>query len=303
MPDRLRFLASKPRAIPSAIVFGAPLDLTESFRRGAGLAPPRIREVSDSIESYSPALDADLEDINLVDWGDVPLDGLDLPGSLSEVETWAQRAAGEAPFLILGGEHTISLGAIEGLMKRYSNLVVVQIDAHLDLIDSFAGLSVSHATAFRRVVEYIGAESLVQLGVRSGTRDEFALAKTCLHSSPDLSLPPAIRRRLSGAPIYLSIDIDVLDPSCAPGTGNPEPGGHSFHTLVSFLYGLRGLNVVGMDIVEVSPPLDPSDITAAAAAKLARELILLFGRRVAIEKPSDPCLLHSGTRPLAKFKP
>ncbi len=284
MPDSLRFFASKTAVTPSAIIFGAPLDLTESFRRGAGLAPSRIRQMSDSIESYSHVLDADIEEMNLVDWGDIPLDGMDVDSSLSAIEACTLRAVEEAPFLILGGEHTVTLGAIRGLAKRLPSLIVLHLDAHLDMIDSFEGLTVSHATFLRRVAECLGPGALVQLGVRSGTKEEFALAKSCLHSSPDLSLPAETRRLLQGVPIYLSLDIDVLDPAFAPGTGNPEPGGHSFKDLANFLYSLRGLDVVGMDIVEVSPPLDPSDVTSVAAAKLARELILLFGRPVASSK-------------------
>jgi agmatinase len=153
---------------------------------------------------------------------------------------------------------------------------LLQLDAHLDLRTSYDGARLTHATWVSTVGHEFGFDSIIQLGVRSGTREEHELARACAWSSPRLELPPSVRRRIGERPIYLSIDIDVLDPSAAPGTGCPEPGGPTFVELQEFLYGLADLRVIGADIMEVLPACDPADITALAAAKLARELLLEF---------------------------
>jgi len=173
----------------------------------------------------------------------------------------------------LGGEHTITLGVIKALKRRFPELYLVSLDAHPDFRSSYEGLSVGHATVMKRIAEIIGKERLIFLGLRTATPEEWEELKGCyLVAFDPLPLPPELKDK----PLYISLDIDVLDPSCAPGTGNPEPGGWSFKELMNFLLSLKGYNVVGMDIVEVSPPLDPSGITLATAAKILREAILLF---------------------------
>jgi agmatinase len=179
---------------------------------------------------------------------------------------------------VLGGEHTLTIGAIQGIRRRYPNVMLVHLDAHTDLRDVYDGKALSHATVIRCIADDIGLDHIVQYGIRSGTREEFALARQCLYSGPDLQVSRATRDRIHTRPVYLSIDIDVLDPSCAPGTGCPEPGGVSFADLMGLIYSLRGLNVVGVDVVEVLPSVDVNDITSAAAAKIVRECALAFGQ-------------------------
>jgi agmatinase len=155
---------------------------------------------------------------------------------------------------------------------------VIQLDAHTDLRDAYEGVRLSHATVMRRVAEIVGFERIAQYGIRSGTREEFELARRCLASGSELTVTRTVRDRIHTRPVYLTIDIDVLDPSCAPGTGCPEPGGASFAEVQAFLYALQSLNVVAVDVMEVLPAADVNDITSVAAAKLVREAALLFGK-------------------------
>jgi agmatinase len=155
---------------------------------------------------------------------------------------------------------------------------VLQVDAHLDIRPDYEGDPFTHATWLHRVGEAYGFAIIHQVGLRSGDRSEWQLARERTGwSSTELSLPQDIRERIGARPVYVSIDIDVLDPAHAPGTGCPEPGGVTFRELADFLYGLEGLRVVALDVMEVSPSTDPSNITATAAAKLVREAVLLFG--------------------------
>jgi agmatinase len=264
-----------------AAVLGVPLDLTESFRLGTAAAPARIREVWESLEDYSPILDADAADLEFDDVGDVPLAGLSMDRALERIEDAAAPLFGRGFVLALGGEHTVSLALFRAARRVYADAFLVQLDAHTDLRSSYEGQAIGHATWLYWAGREVGLGSVAQLGVRSGTREEFALARDCAWSSPRLELPGAVQDRIGARPVYLTIDIDVLDPSAAPGTGCPEPGGPTFAELQAFVYSLAGLRVIGADITEVLPACDAGDITALAAAKLARELLLLFVRPTA----------------------
>jgi agmatinase len=254
-------------------LLGVPYDATASFRRGSRFGPDAIRRASDSIETYSPTLHRDLADASLVDGGDLDLERLE-PDAM--VQAIRRQIPPGVPFF-LGGEHTITLGAVRGITPRFPEVVVLQWDAHTDLRDVYDDRRTAHATVMRRILD--GGVPLVQLGIRGGTRDEFTLARErCLHSSRSVAVPPALLERLRTVPLYLSVDIDVLDPAVAPGTGNPEPDGASYAELFAALRDLAGCQIVGMDVVEVAPALDPSGRTAVVAASLIREMVLLFGR-------------------------
>jgi len=236
--------------------------------------------MSESLETYSPALDLDLADLMVRDLGDLALDGIDMPTALAHISAAAAHAAGLGQLAVmLGGEHTASLGGFRGIKQVYADAVILQLDAHLDIRHDYEGERFSHATWLHRVGEEFGFGLIHQLGLRSGERSEWRLARErTAWSTTALELPPPVREAIGGRPVYVSIDIDVLDPAHAPGTGCPEPGGVTFRELAAFLHGLAGLRVVGLDVMEVSPQIDPANITAAAAAKLVREAILLFGR-------------------------
>lgn len=273
-----RFLGTVETTAPAAVVLGAPLDATESFRSGTKEAPTRVRLVSEVLETYSPEVGRDLAELPLADWGDVPCRAGEVEEPLGLLADACEGAARHGLPLVIGGEHTATLGAIRGVRRLYPDLFVIQLDAHLDLRDTYGGLRLSHATVMRRVAEEIGFDRLAQFGVRSGTREEYALARRCLESSATLKAPPRVLQRIRAHPLYLTIDIDVLDPACAPGTGCPEPGGATFRDVTSFLHVLRGMNVVGADVMEVLPAVDVNDISSIAAAKLIREIALLFAR-------------------------
>jgi agmatinase len=262
-----------------AAIFGAPLDLTESFRAGVSGGPAAVRYMSEGLESYSPVLHRDLEDLVVRDLGDLHLSDKDMPHALEAIRDAMALAAGRAKLAImLGGEHTGSLGGFRGLKRVHPDAVIVQVDAHLDMRPEYEGQVLTHATWLNHVGQEFGFLSVHQVGLRSGSREEWETARTSTAwSSTELSMPLAVRQRIGRQPVYVSIDIDVLDPAHAPGTGCPEPGGVTFRELMAFVYGLESLRVVALDVMEVSPNLETSNITAAAAAKLVREAILLFG--------------------------
>jgi agmatinase len=214
--------------------------------------------------------------LGLADWGDVQC-GANVDGSLDAIADVIEQACGQGLPLLIGGEHTASVGAVRGALRCHPDLQVIQVDAHADLRDEYEGLRTSHATVMRRIADAVGLDHICQYGIRSGIKEEFELAQGCLYSGAELALTRQVRDQIHRRPVYLTIDIDVLDPSCAPGTGCPEPGGPTFRELLSFVYSLQGLQVIGVDVMEVLPAADVNDITSIAAAKLIREAALLFG--------------------------
>ena len=261
-----------------ATILGVPLDLTESFRSGTAAAPARIRQVWDSLESYSPTLGADIADLEVEDVGDLPLADLTIEAALDRIEAVATPLLARSFLLALGGEHTASLALFRAARRVHPDAFLIHLDAHTDTRSSYEGQAIGHATWLYWAGREFGLDSMAQLGIRSGTREELLLGRQCAWFSPRLDLPRAVRDRIGIRPVYLTIDIDVLDPSAAPGTGCPEPGGPTFAELQAFIHGLADLQVTGADVVEVLPACDPGDITSLAAAKLARELLLLFVR-------------------------
>lgn len=268
-PDPHPFLAAEtgpPSATADAIVCGLPFDGGVSFRSGAAEGPSGIRRFSESIESYSPRARRDLADVRFVDVGDVS-DAADVSGVIDAAWTGDRRPLA----VFLGGDHSVTPPLVRLVAERFDDLVLVGFDAHLDLREDYPG---DHACTYRRIAES-GVECYV-FGPRSGARSEWDDATGVLaYLSPALDVG-AVRGNLAGRPVYVTVDIDVLDPSVAPGTGNPEPGGPGFAQLVDAIETLATLDVVACDVVEVSPPLDPSGITQAAAAVLVREMVLRF---------------------------
>lgn len=277
----MTFLAARPasressRDGPSTVIIGVPFDATSTFRRGSRHAPAAIRWASQSIETFSPVLRRDLEEVALSDVGDVELAGSDVDAMRSAVRSRIEGLATGTLPVVLGGEHTVTLAVVEALRQSNGDLAVLQLDAHADLRDEYEGRSLSHATVMRRIVDRLGRKAVVQLGVRAGSRDEFDAAPGLLrHSSSMLAMPPDVWSWLEQRPVYVTLDIDVVDPADAPGTGNPEPEGVAARELLPFVRRLGALRVVGIDLVEVSPPYDPSGRTAILAATIVREAIL-----------------------------
>ena len=266
------------------LLFGAPLEYTVSGAAGTAAAPPAVRAASHNLESYSPVLDGDLFDAGLADLGDLDFAGLTLDAALAEIERTVEELLPRGIPIMVGGEHTGTLAAFRAVKRRHPDAALISLDAHLDLADELDGKRLAHGTWAARLGDEWGLDCLILLGVRSGTRAEWQRARTCAHATPDLALPPDLRARLRGRPVYLSVDIDVVDPAAAPGTGVPEPGGPDSRDLLRFLYSLEGLNLVGLDLMEVLPGVDPAGITVALAAKLIREAGILLGAN----RPSVP---------------
>jgi len=261
------------------VIFGAPMDVTVSFRPGTRHGPQQVRQVSSGLEEYSVDLDRDLSDYAYYDAGDVALPFGTVQESLRRISqvTGEVLAGGKFP-LVLGGEHLITLAVVREVAKLYPDLAVVHFDAHADLRDDYIGEKYSHATVMRRVTELVGGRNIYQFGIRSGTKDEFAFARqhTNLFTHEVAAPLRDVIPGLKGRPVYVSLDIDVVDPAFAPGTGTAEPGGCTVREITKAVHLLGDLNVVGFDLVEVSPIYDPSERTSLLAAKLVREAILSF---------------------------
>jgi len=255
-------------AAPRAVVLGVPLDISDGCRAGGGNGPAAVRELSRALEAYSPQLRRDLREVESADLGDLDLPE-DLGPAVERVEAAVAEQIGRARIpILLGGEHTLSAGAVRAAAAHRDNLVLLHVDAHTDLRSEYEGEVLSRATWIRHAG--FPLDRVVQLGIRSEPGDR---AVSPAHLSSTLELPRAL---LEGRPVYLTLDIDVLDPAAAPGVLCPEPGGPSFAELLAFVHALAGLEIVGADIVEVAPDTDPAGLTALAAAKLLRELLLLL---------------------------
>jgi agmatinase len=258
------------------VLYGAPFDSTTSYRPGTRFASKTMRAESYGLETYSPYLDLDMEDAKVFDSGDLELCFGDTEMALKDIEERASVIldAGKIPFLI-GGEHLVSLGAIRAAFKRYPDLHILHFDAHTDLREEYLGATLSHASVIRRAWDLVGDDKIWQYGIRSGMKEEFYWAKehTHLHKFNLETLEEAIEA-LKGKPVYFTIDLDVMDPSVFPGTGTPEAGGVSFYELRKGAMLGCGLNIVGCDVVELSPQLDQSGASTAVALKILREMLL-----------------------------
>ncbi|MBR2939862.1 MAG: agmatinase [Kiritimatiellae bacterium] len=270
----------KPFASSRVVLFGAPYDSTTSFRPGTRFGPSAMRAESFGIETYSMLADRDLdEDADVFDSGDLELPFGAPDRALEMIEERAAEIfeAGKIPFL-LGGEHLVTLGAVRAAAKRHPDLVVIHFDAHADLREDYLGVKLSHACVIRRCHDILGDGRIFQFGIRSGTRDERQFMRdghvtTELFS--DSTLADVIEKIGSEVPVYLTVDMDVLDPSEFPGTGTQEAGGLTYTQLVSDVrFVCSKLNVVALDNVELSPLLDPSGRSTALACKFLREELL-----------------------------
>ncbi|MEA5473833.1 agmatinase [Synechococcus sp. CCY9201] len=259
-------------------LFGVPYDGTTSFRPGTRFGPAAIREVSSGLETYCPQLDLDLDDLAFADFG-----ALEIPFGAPEPVVAAVRRGTEHLLslglrpLMLGGEHSISSGAVGAVAAHQPDLVLVQLDAHADLRHSWLGSQHSHACAMRRCLEVLPSQQLLQIAIRSGTRDEFSELQQSGRLVAIERMAAALHP-LRGRPLYLTVDLDWFDPAVMAGTGTPEPGGFLWSDFAALVDELRHHNLVAADVVELAPQLDPSGVSSVLAAKLCRSLLLLLGR-------------------------
>jgi agmatinase len=258
-------------------LFGVPYDGTTSFRPGTRFGPAAIREVSSGLETYCPQLDRDLAELAFADLGavEIPYGAPEPVVAAVKQATAAVLDLGLRP-LMLGGEHSISSGAVAAVAQQHPELVLVQLDAHADLRHEWLGAHHSHACAMRRCLEVLPSQQLLQIAIRSGTGEEF----TELRQSGRLVAIERMAetlRPLRGQPVYLTVDLDWFDPAVMAGTGTPEPGGFLWRDFAALVDELRHHELVAADVVELAPQLDPSGVSSVLAAKVVRSLLLLMG--------------------------
>lgn len=279
-PNIMNFIAAEADFDEArAVIFGAPFDGTTSFRPGTRFGPGAIRAESDGIETYSPYQNKDLEDIAVFDSGDLLLPFGNTEAVLEEIcaRTAEILEAGKMP-VMLGGEHLVTLGAVRAMVQKYPELHIIHFDAHTDLRDDYLGERLSHATVIRRCHDLVGDGRIHQFGIRSGERAEwvFAFAHTDFHPFNVKDVLDVVLALGSDVPVYVTLDLDVLDPSLFCGTGTPEAGGVFFQDLEGALLALEALNVVGFDMNELSPHYDASGVSTAVACKVLREMLLAY---------------------------
>jgi agmatinase len=260
-------------------LFGVPYDGTTSFRPGTRFGPTAIREVSNGIETYCPQLDLDLEDLAFADLGalEIPFGNPEPVVAAVKQATESVLALGLKP-LMLGGEHSISSGAVAAVAEQHPDLALVQLDAHADLRQEWLGATYSHACAMRRCLEVLPSKQLLQIAIRSGTREEFSELRQTGRLVAIERMAEALKP-LRGKPIYLTVDLDWFDPSVMAGTGTPEPGGFLWGDFANLIAELRHHNLVAADVVELAPMLDPSGVSSVLAAKVVRSLLLSLGNK------------------------
>jgi agmatinase len=255
------------------IMLGLPFDGTVSYRSGSRFAPEQIRLASWGLEDYSPRFDRHLQDVNFHDAGDLEFPLGNTYKSLDLIEKNVEEVYkdGKRVFAI-GGEHLVTLPEIKAVSKFYKDLAIVHFDAHTDLREEYLGEEMSHSAVIRHASRIVGAENLKQIGIRSGMKEEWEFMKkhnTLCHKYSDLDC-------LKGKPIFVTVDLDCLDPSVMPGTGTPESGGMQFNELVGWFEYLKDFNIVGADVVELAPDYDASGVSTAVATKVIRELLMVM---------------------------
>ncbi len=264
MPQRLSFLGTNlPYEEARVVILGVPLERTTSWRGGQAQGPNAIRSASDSVEFFSAIFRKDVREARICDLGDLdPYRSVEEILAEEEVEVERILRDGKVP-IVLGGEHTVLIPAVRAA-RKFGPLQVLTLDAHSDLREGYLGLKICHATALRRAWELV--DNLVVVGARSFFGAD--LEEPCFATLSNFSgkLQPDL-------PLWLSVDLDFLDPSLCPGVTNPEPGGLLWPDFLAILKELRRFRVLGMDLVELAPPWDPSGVSAVCAAKILIEAI------------------------------
>jgi len=259
------------------VMIGLPYDGTCSNKPGTRFAPQAMRIASWGLEEYSPIVDRDFNDVKFFDAGDLEFSLGNREACLDLIEKNVKEVLSDKKrTFCIGGEHLVTLPQIKAYKEKYPNLVLVHFDAHCDLREDYLGEKLSHACVIRRAIEYVGKENLYQIGIRSGEMTEFQWIKTNNTLLTNMDEAKKIFADLKNRPVFITLDIDVLDTSIMPGTGTQEAGGITFKELIEWLLILKDNNIVGMDLVELSPDYDSSGASTAVAAKLAREMLIYF---------------------------
>jgi len=260
------------------VMLGLPFDGTCSNKPGTRFAPQAMRNASWGLEEYSPIADKDFNLINFFDAGDLDFPIGNREATLDLIEKNVKEILNDKKkSFCIGGEHLVTLPQIKAYAKIYPDLKIVHFDAHCDLRENYLGEKLSHACVLRRISEIVGINNIYQIGIRSGAIEEFKYAKDNNTLIKDTAKAIDIFKNFNNSPVFITVDVDVLNPSIMSGTGTQEPGGMTFNELLNWLLLLKNNNIVGMDLVELSPDYDTSGVSTATAAKLAREMLIYFG--------------------------
>ncbi len=255
------------------IMLGMPFDGTVSYRSGSRFAPEQIRLASWGLEDYSPRFNKYLQDVNFHDAGDLELPLGNTYKSLDVIEQNVEDIYKDGKRVFgIGGEHLVTLPEIKAVSKFYNDFAIVHFDAHTDLREEYLGEEMSHSAVIRHASKIVGPRNIKQIGIRSGMKEEFEFMKEndtlcCIYSDLDC---------LKGRKIFVTIDLDVLDPSVMPGTGTPESGGMQFNELMGWFDYLKDFDIIGADVVELAPDYDASGVSTAVATKVIRELLMIM---------------------------
>lgn len=255
------------------VMLGMPFDGTVSYRSGSRFAPEQIRLASWGLEDYSPRFDKHLEDVNFHDVGDLEFPLGNTYKSLDLIEANVEQIYKDGKRVFgIGGEHLVTLPEIKVVAKFYNDLAIVHFDAHTDLREEYLGEEMSHSAVIRHASKIVGPENIKQIGIRSGMKEEWEFMKehnTLIHEYSGLD-------ELRGKKIFVTVDLDVLDPSVMSGTGTPESGGMQFNELMGWFEYLKSFDIVGADVVELTPDYDTSGVSTAVATKVIRELLMIM---------------------------
>lgn len=257
----------------SIVMLGLPFDGTVSYRSGSRFAPEQIRLASWGLEEYSPRFDKTLADVNFHDAGDLEFPLGNTYKTLDVIEQNVEDIYRDGKRVFgIGGEHLVTLPEIKAVSKFYDNLAIIHFDAHTDLREEYLGEEMSHSAVIRHASKIVGSQNIKQIGIRSGMKEEWEFMKkynTLCHKYSDLD-------ELRGKNIFVTVDLDVLDPSVMPGTGTPEAGGLEFNELAGWFEYLKNFNIIGADVVELAPDYDASGVSTAVATKVIRELLMVM---------------------------
>lgn len=266
------WMAQNPDYDSSDIVMlGLPFDGTVSYRSGSRFAPEQIRLASWGLEEYSPVFDRELADANFHDVGDLEFPLGNTYKSLEQIRKNVEDIYKDGKKVFgVGGEHLVTLPEIQAVSTYVDNIAIVHFDAHTDLREEYLGEEMSHSAVIRHISKIVGADNIKQIGIRSGTKEEWEFMKkynTLCRKFSDLDC-------LKGKNIFVTVDLDCLDTSIMSGTGTPEAGGMTFKELNEWFYYLKDFNIIGADVVELAPDYDSSGASTAVATKVIRELLM-----------------------------
>ena len=255
------------------VMLGLPFDGTVSYRPGSRFAPEQIRLASWGLEEYSPYFDKHLEDVNFHDAGDLEFPLGNTYKTLDVIERNVEDIYRDGKKVFgIGGEHLVTLPEIKAVSKFYDNLAIVHFDAHTDLRLEYIGEEMSHSAVIRHCSNIVGPQNIRQIGIRSGMKEEFEFMKTHNTLAKKFEDLDALKNKK----IFITVDLDVLDPSIMSGTGTPESGGLDFNTLIDWFKYLKSFEIIGADVVELAPDYDASGVSTAVATKVIRELLMIL---------------------------